>query len=46
LPLNLIVPLLGFIKPAIIDNRVDLPQPDGPTMEINSPSSIHMVVTI
>src|SRR5215468_2852776 len=35
-----ISPELMFSNPAIIRNRVDLPQPDGPTRMTNSPSSI------
>ena len=33
-------PLLIVSSPAIIRSAVDLPQPDGPTMTMNSPSSI------
>jgi hypothetical protein len=33
-----IVPLVMSSSPAIIRNVVDLPQPDGPTSTMNSPS--------
>src|SRR5215475_8915013 len=32
------VPLVGSLKPAMMRNAVDLPQPDGPSSETNSPS--------
>src|SRR5262249_22244921 len=38
-----IVPEVMFSSPASIRNRVDLPQPDGPTRTTNSPSSIGTV---
>src|SRR5579871_1565076 len=38
-----IVPDVMFSRPASIRNRVDLPQPDGPTRTTNSPSSIGTV---
>ena len=34
------LPLVGWSSPAIIDNKVDLPQPEGPTKIKNSPASI------
>lgn len=34
------VPLVGASKPAIIRSTVVLPDPDGPSMEKNSPSAI------
>ena len=37
LPLNNIFPEVGVIKPAINDNIVVLPQPEGPINDINSP---------
>jgi hypothetical protein len=37
-PSNLTSPRSGRSKPAITLSRVDLPQPDGPTMATNSPS--------
>ncbi len=33
------VPALMSSSPAIMRNRVDLPQPDGPTSTISSPSA-------
>ena len=33
-----IVPLLGIFSPVVSFMKVDLPQPDGPTMAMNSPS--------
>src|SRR5690348_9974364 len=38
-----IVPEVMFSSPASMRNRVDLPQPDGPTRTTNSPSSIGTV---
>src|SRR5215210_5872177 len=35
-----IVPEVMFSRPASIRNKVDLPQPEGPTSTTNSPSSI------
>ena len=35
-----IVPAVGAMKPAIMRRVVVLPQPDGPSSETNSPSSI------
>src|SRR6185369_7349208 len=35
-----IVPEVMFSSPASIRNKVDLPQPEGPTSTTNSPSSI------
>src|SRR4029077_432348 len=32
-------PLSGFSKPAMMSSKVDLPQPLGPTMTMNSPSA-------
>src|SRR5882762_6022754 len=32
-------PLSGFSKPAMMSSNVDLPQPLGPTMTMNSPSA-------
>ena len=37
LALEVIVPAVGRASPAITSSRVDLPQPDGPTTEKNSP---------
>src|SRR5262245_8978650 len=31
-------PLVGSLRPAMMRNAVDLPQPDGPSSETNSPS--------
>ncbi len=31
-------PAVGSLKPAMIRNAVDLPQPDGPSSETNSPA--------
>src|SRR6185503_10344617 len=39
LPSTVIVPEVGFSKPAIIRSVVVLPQPDGPRNETNSPRS-------
>src|SRR5271156_3828309 len=39
-PAIAISPSLMFSSPAIMRNRVDLPQPEGPTRMTNSPSSI------
>jgi hypothetical protein len=33
-------PSLMVSRPAIMRSRVDLPQPDGPTKTMNSPSAI------
>src|SRR2546428_13764764 len=44
LPLNLTWPDDGLSSPAIIRNNVDLPQPLGPTMHRNSPSSIWKLI--
>ena len=33
-------PVLGSIRPAMMRSSVDLPQPEGPTMEMNSPAHI------
>ncbi len=33
-----IVPLLGIFRPVVSFMKVDLPQPEGPTMAMNSPS--------
>src|SRR3954470_21554102 len=33
------VPADGFVRPAITLSRVDFPQPEGPTMETNSPGA-------
>ena len=40
LPSIAIVPSLISSRPASMRSRVDLPQPDGPTSTMNSPSSI------
>lgn len=32
-------PRLGILSPVVSFMKVDLPQPDGPTMAMNSPSS-------
>ena len=39
-PPRVIVPLVGCSKPAISRSTVVLPEPDGPSMEKNSPSAI------
>src|SRR5215211_7969303 len=39
-PLIRTLPLLGGRKPATMLSKVDLPQPDGPTMQTNSDSLI------
>ena len=36
-PLISIVPLSGMSNPAMSDSNVDFPQPEGPTMLMNSP---------
>src|SRR5689334_2626524 len=36
-PLHSMVPLVGDARPAISRSAVDLPQPDGPSSETNSP---------
>ena len=36
-PLSCAVPESGVIKPAATDRRVDLPEPDSPTMKVISP---------
>jgi hypothetical protein len=33
------LPLLGIFRPVVSFMKVDLPQPDGPTMAMNSPWS-------
>src|SRR5215470_20228185 len=38
LPSMLTEPAVGTISPAMISSSVDLPQPDGPTTEKNSPA--------
>ncbi len=37
LPVSHILPSSGKSKPAIIRNKVDLPDPDGPTSATNDP---------
>ena len=32
-----IVPLSGVISPAMMESKVDFPQPEGPTIAMNSP---------
>src|SRR5258706_7706104 len=39
-PRNVMRPALQRIRPTIRFNKVDLPQPDGPTMVTNSPSAM------
>jgi hypothetical protein len=34
------LPLVGEMNPPIMFNKVDLPHPDGPTTQMNSPSQI------
>ena len=36
-PLSFAVPESGVIRPAATDSRVDLPEPDSPTMKVISP---------
>ena len=36
-PSTVTVPVVGFRKPATAFNSVDFPQPEGPTIETNSP---------
>ena len=40
LPLIVIVPAVGSIRSPITRRSVDLPQPEGPISEMNSPASI------
>src|ERR1700759_70675 len=40
------VPLLGVSSPAIMFMTVDLPQPDGPTTQMNSPVSMARVTPV
>jgi hypothetical protein len=42
-PFRQISPEVGYSKPAIIRRLVVLPQPDGPSIEKNSPSRISML---
>ena len=42
LPSIRIVPCDGFFKPVASFMKVDLPQPEGPTMATNSPSPMRM----
>ena len=39
-PLTYTAPAVGFSSPARMDSSVDLPQPLGPTMLMNSPLSM------
>ncbi len=39
------LPLLGMFKPVVSFMKVLLPQPDGPTMAMNSPESICSVMS-
>ena len=39
------VPCVGGLKPVHSFMKVDLPQPDGPTMAMNSPSRIESVMS-
>lgn len=39
-PASSMVPAVGASKPAIIRSTVVLPEPDGPSIEKNSPSAI------
>jgi hypothetical protein len=39
LAVDRMVPLLGIFRPVVSFMKVDLPQPDGPTMAMNSPWS-------
>jgi len=36
-PSMVILPMLGIFRPVVSFMKVDLPQPDGPTMAMNSP---------
>ena len=36
-PFTITSPEVGSIRPHIMDRSVDLPQPDGPTMDMNCP---------
>ena len=38
-PFSSMLPLSGFISPAIRESRVDLPHPEGPTTAVNSPGA-------
>ena len=40
-PMRISPPVMSS-RPAIMRNRVDLPQPDGPTSTTNSPSSMEI----
>ena len=40
------VPESGSINPDIMDNRVDFPQPDGPTMEVKLPGSTSKFISL
>ena len=37
LPSTITAPLYGISRPAMVLSTVDLPHPDGPTMQTNSP---------
>jgi len=41
-----ISPLSGFSKPHIIERRVDLPQPEGPTIDTKEPGAISRQISV
>ena len=45
-PSTVTVPAVGFRKPATAFNSVDFPQPDGPTIETNSPGLTWICVSV
>ncbi len=45
LPETSIVPVVQECRPATRRSSVDLPQPDGPTMAMNSPSATSMLTS-
>lgn len=42
----LFLPLSGFSKPHIIERRVDLPQPEGPTIDTKEPGAISRQISV
>jgi len=44
-PPMVMLPRLGIFRPVVSFMKVDLPQPEGPTMAMNSPSSTFSVMS-
>ena len=45
-PSTVTVPVVGFRNPATAFSSVDFPQPDGPTIETNSPGLTWIFVSV